>query len=111
MRLLADFVHTGVIAAAALKCMGGHFQGRLYPRNEDERTRALAANYDLESILHTDDLASGEQVRASFEDCLSRHGWCRSLHSWCAPHTWSLPIDDGKLMELDWAAWCCARVF
>lgn len=52
----------GVIAAAALKCMGGHFQGRLYPRNEDERTRALAANYDLESILHTNDLASGDQI-------------------------------------------------
>ena len=43
--------------------MGGHIQGRLYPRNEDERTRALAAGYDLTRLLHTNDLCSGEQVR------------------------------------------------
>lgn len=52
----------GVIGAAALKCMGGHFQGKLYPRDEDEKQRALAAGYDLEKILTTDDLCSGKQV-------------------------------------------------
>lgn len=41
----------GVIAAAALKCMGGHIQGRLAPRNDDERTRALEAGYKLEQAL------------------------------------------------------------
>jgi fructose-1,6-bisphosphatase/sedoheptulose 1,7-bisphosphatase-like protein len=53
---------TGVIAAAALKCMGGHLQGRLHPRNDEERKRAIAAGYDLDAILHTNDLAKGDQV-------------------------------------------------
>jgi fructose-1,6-bisphosphatase II len=52
----------GVIAAAALKCMGGSIQGRLWPRNEDERSRALAAGYDISKVLTTSDLCSGEQV-------------------------------------------------
>jgi fructose-1,6-bisphosphatase II len=50
----------GVIAAAALKCMGGEIQGRLWPRNEAERKAALAANYDLEQVLRTDDLVRGD---------------------------------------------------
>ncbi len=49
----------GIIAAAALKGMGGEIQGRLWPRDEDERQRALAAGYDLEKVLSTDDLVSG----------------------------------------------------
>ncbi len=43
-------------AAAALKCMGGSLQGRLWPRNEDEARRAKAAGYDVGKILHTEDL-------------------------------------------------------
>lgn len=58
-------VYTGVIAAAALKCMGGHLQGRLHPRNDEERKRAIAAGYDLDAILHTNDLAKGDQVSVS----------------------------------------------
>ena len=50
----------GVIAAAALKCMGGEIQGRLWPRNDDERAAAIAAGYDLERVLMTDDLVSGD---------------------------------------------------
>jgi fructose-1,6-bisphosphatase II len=50
----------GVIAAAALKCMGGELQGRLWPRNEDERRAALEAGYDLEATLSTDDLVKGD---------------------------------------------------
>jgi fructose-1,6-bisphosphatase II len=50
----------GVIAAAALKCMGGEIQGRLWPRNDDERQRALAAGYDLEQVLTTDILVAGD---------------------------------------------------
>ncbi len=41
----------GVIAAAALKCMGGEIQGRLWPRNDDERQAALDAGYDLDRVL------------------------------------------------------------
>jgi fructose-1,6-bisphosphatase II len=50
----------GVIAAAALKCMGGELQGRLWPRNDEERDAALAAGYDLDRVLGTDDLVQGD---------------------------------------------------
>ena len=50
----------GVIAAAALKCMGGELQGRLWPRNETERQTAVDAGYDLEKVLTTDDLVRGD---------------------------------------------------
>ena len=41
----------GVIAAAALKCMGGEIQCRLWPRDDAERSAALEAGYDLEKVL------------------------------------------------------------
>ncbi len=50
----------GVIAAAALAGMGGEIQGRLYPRNEEERSAALALGYNLDQILITEDLCGGE---------------------------------------------------
>jgi fructose-1,6-bisphosphatase II len=53
----------GVLAAAALKCLGGGFMGRLKPRNAEEAERARAMGYgDLERILTLDDLASGENI-------------------------------------------------
>jgi fructose-1,6-bisphosphatase II len=50
----------GVIAAAALKCMGGEILGRLWPRNDDERQAALDGGYDLDAVLTTDTLVSGD---------------------------------------------------
>ena len=50
----------GVIAAAALKCMGGEIQGRLWPRNDKERKAALDAGYDLDKVLTTNDLVRGD---------------------------------------------------
>jgi fructose-1,6-bisphosphatase II len=50
----------GVIAAAALKCMGGEIQGRLWPRNDDERQAAVDAGYDLDQVLTTDVLVAGD---------------------------------------------------
>jgi fructose-1,6-bisphosphatase II len=52
----------GVIAACALKCLGGAIQGRLWPRNDDERRAAADAGYDLTRVLTTDDLVSGDDV-------------------------------------------------
>lgn len=52
----------GVIAACAIKCLGGVIQGRLYPRDDTEREQALAAGYDLNQVLTTDDLVRGEDV-------------------------------------------------
>ena len=50
----------GVIAAAALKCMGGAILGKLWPRNDVERDAAVAAGYDLEQVLTTEVLVSGD---------------------------------------------------
>ena len=50
----------GVIAAAALKCMGGEIQGRLWPRNDNEKNAAVAAGYDIDRVLTTDDLVQGD---------------------------------------------------
>jgi fructose-1,6-bisphosphatase II len=52
----------GVLAAAAMKCMGGEIQGRLWPRDDDERRAALDAGYDFERVLRTDDLVSGQNA-------------------------------------------------
>ncbi len=50
----------GVITAAALKSMGGEIQGRLWPRNDDERQAALDAGYDLDQVLTQDTLVAGD---------------------------------------------------
>jgi fructose-1,6-bisphosphatase II len=50
----------GIIAACAMKCMGGLIQARLWPRNEEERQKALDAGHDLDRVLSTDDLVSGD---------------------------------------------------
>jgi len=52
----------GVIAACALKALGGTIQGKLWPRNDEERTAALDAGYDLDKVLMLDDLVSGDDV-------------------------------------------------
>jgi fructose-1,6-bisphosphatase II len=52
----------GVISAAALKAVGGGIQAKLWPRDDAERQRLLAAGYDLDRVLRTDDLVSGEDV-------------------------------------------------
>jgi fructose-1,6-bisphosphatase II len=52
----------GVIAAAAVKCLGGAVQGRLWPRSEDERRGLVEAGYDPDRVLGTDDLVAGEDV-------------------------------------------------
>jgi fructose-1,6-bisphosphatase II len=52
----------GIIAAAALKSMGGAMQARLWPRDDAEREKAIAAGHDLDRVLTTDDLVSGDNV-------------------------------------------------
>ena len=52
----------GVIAACAIQCMGGAIVGRLYARNDEERKAALDQGYDLDRVLTTDDLVSGDEV-------------------------------------------------
>lgn len=50
----------GIIAACALKCMGGVLQGRLWPRDDAERQRALDAGHDLDRVLEVNDLVRGD---------------------------------------------------
>lgn len=52
----------GVIAACALKCIGGEIQGKLWPRNEEEARLARDMGYDLDRVLTTDDLVQGENI-------------------------------------------------
>jgi fructose-1,6-bisphosphatase II len=50
----------GVIAAAAIKGLGGEIQGVLHPRDDDERATAEAMGYDLARVLSTDDLVASD---------------------------------------------------
>ena len=52
----------GIIAAAAMRCMGGSLQGKLAPTDDEERQKAIDAGHDLDRILSTEDLVSGENV-------------------------------------------------
>jgi fructose-1,6-bisphosphatase II len=52
----------GIIAAAAIRCMGGAIQGQLAPKDDAERQKAIDRGYDLDQILHTEDLVSGDNV-------------------------------------------------
>jgi fructose-1,6-bisphosphatase II / sedoheptulose-1,7-bisphosphatase len=56
----------GVLAAAALRCVGGQFQGRLLFRNDDERERARRWGIkDLNRIYHLEELAAGDVIFAA----------------------------------------------
>ena len=50
----------GIIAACAMKCIGGVIQGRLWPTDDAERQRAIDAGHDLDKVLTTDDLVTGD---------------------------------------------------
>jgi fructose-1,6-bisphosphatase II len=52
----------GIIAAAALRCMGGAMQARLWPRDDDERQKAIDVGHDLDRVLTTEDLVRGEDI-------------------------------------------------
>jgi fructose-1,6-bisphosphatase II len=52
----------GIIAACAIKCLGGTIQGKLWPKDDTERQHALDAGHDLDRVLTTDDLVSGDNV-------------------------------------------------
>jgi len=52
----------GVLSAAALKCVGGALQGKLWPRDDEERRQLIDAGFDLDRVLTTDDLVGGDDV-------------------------------------------------
>ncbi|MFF2199428.1 class II fructose-bisphosphatase [Streptomyces sp. NPDC058145] len=52
----------GIISACAVKCLGGTIQGKLWPKDDEERARAVDAGHDLDRVLTTEDLVTGENV-------------------------------------------------
>jgi fructose-1,6-bisphosphatase II len=52
----------GIIAACALKCLGGVILGKLAPRDDAEKRKALDAGHDLNRVLRTADLVSSDDV-------------------------------------------------
>jgi fructose-1,6-bisphosphatase II len=80
-----------VIAACALKCLGGDMQCKLWPRNEQERQKALDEGLDLEQVLTVDDLVSGDGAKTHSLSMRSRSGTVRHIK---ASHRWS------KLMKI-----------
>jgi fructose-1,6-bisphosphatase II len=52
----------GIITAAALRCMGGELQARLWPTDDREREKAQSAGHDLGRVLTTADLVAGENI-------------------------------------------------
>ena len=52
----------GIITAAALKCTGGELQGRLWPKDDEEREKAKGAGHDLDRVLTTAELVRGDNV-------------------------------------------------
>ncbi|MGV9455659.1 class II fructose-bisphosphatase [Streptomyces sp. NPDC003635] len=52
----------GIISACAVKCLGGTIQGKLWPKDDEERARAIDAGHDLDRVLTTEDLVTGENV-------------------------------------------------
>lgn len=52
----------GVLAACAMRCLGGTIQGKLYPRNPEEKQLGIDQGYDFDKVLTLDDLVSSEDV-------------------------------------------------
>jgi fructose-1,6-bisphosphatase II len=52
----------GVLAACALRCLGGNMQGKIFPRNDDERQKGIELGYQLDKVLKLEDLVSSEDT-------------------------------------------------
>lgn len=52
----------GVITAAAFKCLGGEFQGRLLPQSDEERERCIKMGANIDKVYYMDDLVKGNEV-------------------------------------------------
>ena len=72
----------GIITACAVKALGGVIQGRLWPKDDDERQRAIDAGHDLDRVLEANDLVASDNcyfvatgiTDAEFVDGVKRNG-------------------------------------
>ena len=68
----------GVITAAALKCMGGEFQGILHPVTEEQKRRCIEMGVDLNKVYKTDDLVKGDEIVFCSNRCITWRTTSRS---------------------------------
>jgi fructose-1,6-bisphosphatase II len=92
----------GIIAACAMKCLGGVIQGRLWPRDDDERQKAIDAGHDLERVLVTDELVSGDDcffVATGITDGELMRG-VRYRSGGCKTHSLVMRSRSGTIREI-----------
>ncbi len=92
----------GIIAACALKAMGGVLQARLYPTDDAERQRAVDAGLDLAAVLSTDDLVSGDDsffVATGITDGELLRG-VRYRAGGCSTHSLVMRSRSGTIREI-----------
>jgi len=92
----------GIIAACALKAMGGVLQARLWPADDDERAKALDAGHDLDRVLSTDDLVAGDDsffVATGITDGELLRG-VRYRAGTCSTHSLVMRSRSGTIREI-----------
>jgi fructose-1,6-bisphosphatase II len=92
----------GIIAACALKAMGGVLQARLHPTDDDERERAIDAGHDLDRVLSTDDLVAGDDcffVATGITDGELLRG-VRYQSGHCSTHSLVMRSRSGTIREI-----------
>ena len=92
----------GIIAACAMKCLGGVIQGRLWPRDDDERHKAVDAGHDLDKVLTTDELVSGDDcffVASGITDGELMRG-VRYRAGGCKTHSLVMRSRSGTIREI-----------
>jgi fructose-1,6-bisphosphatase II len=92
----------GIIAACAMKCLGGVIQGRLWPRDDDERQKAIDAGHDLDRVLQTDELVEGDDcffVATGITDGELMRG-VRYRSGGCKTHSLVMRSRSGTIREI-----------
>ena len=92
----------GIIAACAMKCLGGTIQGRLWPVDDAERQRAVEAGHDLDHVLHTDELVRGDDcffVATGITDGELMRG-VRYRAGGCTTHSLVMRSRSGTIREI-----------
>jgi fructose-1,6-bisphosphatase II len=92
----------GIIAACAMKCVGGVIQGRLWPRDDDERQKAIDAGHDLDRVLTTDELVAGDDcffVATGITDGELMRG-VRYRSGGCKTHSLVMRSRSGTIREI-----------
>jgi fructose-1,6-bisphosphatase II len=91
----------GVIAAAAIKCMGGEMQAKLEPHTDEERQRCIAMGItDVNKTLFIDDLVKSDDVyfaATGITDCDLLKGVVYSKNDWASTHTVVMRANTGTL--------------